>query len=74
MHRGIPYGEPIAGIADPSPELEAAERGLLFAAYMASIEDQFEFVTRRWANSPSAFDHREGHDQPPWLGCDQIQP
>jgi Dyp-type peroxidase family len=52
LRRGIPYGEPIAGIADPSPELEAAERGLLFAAYMASIEDQFEFVTRRWANSP----------------------
>lgn len=52
LRRGIPYGEPIAGIADPSPELESAERGLLFAAYMASIEDQFEFVTRRWANSP----------------------
>ena len=52
LRRGIPYGEPIAGVADPSPELEAAERGLLFAAYMASIEDQFEFVTRRWANSP----------------------
>ncbi|TDO46893.1 Dyp-type peroxidase family [Kribbella sp. VKM Ac-2527] len=52
LRRGIPYGEPIAGIADPSPELAAAERGLLFAAYMASIEDQFEFVTRRWANSP----------------------
>ncbi|TCM37270.1 Dyp-type peroxidase [Kribbella sp. VKM Ac-2568] len=52
LRRGIPYGEPIAGIADPSPELETGERGLLFAAYMASIEDQFEFVTRRWANSP----------------------
>jgi Dyp-type peroxidase family len=52
LRRGIPYGEPIAGVADPSPELEAAERGLLFAAYMGSIEDQFELVTRRWANSP----------------------
>ena len=31
LRRGIPYGEPIAGVADPSPELGAAERGLLFA-------------------------------------------
>lgn len=51
LRRGIPYGEPIAGVTDPPPELVAAERGLLFAAYMASIEDQFELITRRWANS-----------------------
>jgi Dyp-type peroxidase family len=53
LRRGIPYGDPIAGVTDPDPELVAAERGLLFAAYMSSIEDQFEFVTRRWANSPT---------------------
>jgi Dyp-type peroxidase family len=53
LRRGIPYGEPIAGIADPPEELVAAERGLLFAAYMSSIEDQFEFVSRRWASSPT---------------------
>ncbi|MEV8372763.1 Dyp-type peroxidase [Kribbella sp. NPDC056861] len=52
LRRGIPYGEPLAGVAEPSDELVNAERGLLFAAYMGSIEDQFEFVTRRWANSP----------------------
>jgi hypothetical protein len=23
----------------------------MFAAYMSSIEDQFEFMTRRWSNS-----------------------
>jgi len=51
LRRGIPFGEPLAGVPDPSPELLAAERGLLFAAYAATIEDQFEFVTRRWANS-----------------------
>jgi Dyp-type peroxidase family len=51
LRRGIPYGDPIAGAVDPAPELVAAERGLLFAAYMSSIEDQFEFVSRRWANS-----------------------
>jgi Dyp-type peroxidase family len=52
VRRGIPYGEPLAGVRDPAPELVAAERGLVFVACMASIEDQFEFVTRRWANSP----------------------
>lgn len=52
LRRGIPYGPPLAGVADPSPELVATDRGLMFVAVMASIEDQFEFVTRRWANSP----------------------
>jgi Dyp-type peroxidase family len=52
LRRGIPYGEPIAGVTEPSDELVDADRGLMFVAYMSSIEDQFEFVTRRWANSP----------------------
>lgn len=51
LRRGIPYGPPLAGIADPPPDLVAADRGLMFVAVMSSIEDQFEFVTRRWANS-----------------------
>jgi Dyp-type peroxidase family len=61
LRRGIPYGPPLAGVADPSPELVAAERGLIFVAHMASIEDQFEFVTRRWANSPLQ-PNAGGHD------------
>ncbi|TDN87787.1 Dyp-type peroxidase [Microbacterium sp. BK668] len=52
LRRGIPFGPPLAGVDDPSAELVETERGLLFAAYMTSIEDQFEFVVRRWANSP----------------------
>ena len=51
LRRGIPYGPPVAGVAEPSPELANAERGLVFAAVMSSIEDQFEFVSRRWCNS-----------------------
>lgn len=61
LRRGIPFGPPIAGVADPSPELVGTERGLLFAAYMTSIEDQFEFVVRRWANSPFQ-PNAGGHD------------
>jgi Dyp-type peroxidase family len=45
IRRGIPYGLPFA------PGSEAAERGLLFNAYMASIEGQFEFLQRLWANT-----------------------
>ncbi len=47
VRRGIPYGEPYA------EETADADRGLMFLACMASVEDQFELVTRRWANSPA---------------------
>jgi Dyp-type peroxidase family len=46
LRRGVPFGPSIdSGRPD-------AERGLLFNAYMASIEEQFEFLQRRWANDP----------------------
>jgi Dyp-type peroxidase family len=47
LRRGIPFGPPFERGRSEQPE-----RGLLFNAYMASIEDQFEFVQRRWANDP----------------------
>jgi Dyp-type peroxidase family len=47
LRRGVPFG-PVFDSEKP----DAAERGLLFNAYMASIEDQFEFLQRRWANDP----------------------
>jgi len=48
LRRGIPFG----------PRFERGrpddrERGIVFNAYMASIEEQFEFLQRRWANDPS---------------------
>ncbi len=54
VRRGIPYGAPLpAGDGGPAPgEPDDGDRGLLFLACMASIEDQFEVVSRRWANSP----------------------
>lgn len=45
LRRGIPFGPRY----DAEP---GAERGMLFSAYMASIEDQFEFVQRHWVNNP----------------------
>src|SRR5918999_6105841 len=52
LRRGIPFGPPLAGVPDPSPSLVRQERGLMFVSYASTIEDQFEFLTRRWANSP----------------------
>lgn len=48
LRRGLPFGP-------PTPEnapADKVERGLLFNAFMASIEDQFEFVQRNWASNP----------------------
>jgi Dyp-type peroxidase family len=52
LRRGVPFGPPLAGVSRPSPDLLEQERGLMFVSYAATIEDQFEFLARRWANSP----------------------
>lgn len=52
LRRGIPFGRPIVGIKRPSASLVRRERGLMFICYAGTIEDQFEFLTRRWVNSP----------------------
>jgi Dyp-type peroxidase family len=52
LRRGIPFGPPLVGVKKPTPALRKQERGLVFLSYMSAIEDQFEFLTRRWANSP----------------------
>jgi Dyp-type peroxidase family len=52
LRRGIPFGDPIVGVKRPPPRLLRQERGLMFICYGSTIEDQFELLTRRWANSP----------------------
>lgn len=52
LRRGIPYGPQLVGVKRPKRDLIARDRGLMFLCYAASIEDQFEFLQRRWANSP----------------------
>jgi Dyp-type peroxidase family len=61
LRRGIPFGPPIAGVKRPPRSLVRKERGLMFVCYGATIEDQFEFLTRRWANS-SIHPTFGGHD------------
>jgi Dyp-type peroxidase family len=61
LRRGIPYGPPIIGVKNPSKDLIGQERGLMFLSYGSSIEDQFEFVQRRWSNVPVQ-PNAGGHD------------
>jgi Dyp-type peroxidase family len=62
IRRGIPYGKfvPPDGSPDDKP------RGLLFVAYMAGIEAQFEFVQSQWINHGNDF--RQGKDKDPVAG------
>jgi Dyp-type peroxidase family len=56
--RGITYGPERPHNADGSEFADAGHEpikdvGLLFMAYMTSLEDQFEFTQRSWANNPA---------------------
>jgi Dyp-type peroxidase family len=50
LRRGIPFG-PFRAENAPA-DGDKADRGLVFNAFMASIEDQFEFLQRNWASNP----------------------
>ncbi len=62
--RGIPYGRAV-----PEPwrmrRDDGADRGLVFAAHMASIVDQFEFLPQNWTNDPL---QPEGGGHDPLIG------
>lgn len=49
IRRGIPFGLPFDPAAGRGQGVDA-DRGLLFMAFMASIEEQFEFLQSAWAN------------------------
>lgn len=53
--RGIPFGKRKDGDGPNDGHLYNKPEGgvgLLFMSYQASIEDQFEFIQKQWANSP----------------------
>ena len=51
IRRGIPFGLPFDPAAGRGQGVDA-DRGLLFMAFMASIEEQFQFLQSAWANGP----------------------
>jgi Dyp-type peroxidase family len=62
IRRGMPYGER----HDPENEEGDRKRGLIFIAFNARIEDQFEFIQRQWLNGGRTF--RLGDDADPIAG------
>jgi Dyp-type peroxidase family len=68
LRRGIPFG-PSSSSTPEAPVDDGLDRGLLFMAYMTSIVDQFEFVTKRWVNDPDFKEPGTGVD--PILGQSQ---
>jgi len=62
IRRGMPYGDPYAeGEAE-----DKKQRGLIFIALNARIEDQFEFIQNQWLNGGRTF--RLGNDADPIAG------
>ena len=68
LRRGIPFGS--SSRSTPAvPVADDVDRGLLFMAYMTSIVDQFEFVTKNFVNDPDFAKRNVGVD--PILGQSQ---
>ncbi len=75
--RGITYGPVRPHNADGSEFDDAGHEpekdvGLLFMAYMASIEDQFEFTQQSWANNPGFVGNINPAKAHPATGIDSI--
>ena len=67
IRRGIPFGLPFDPALGRGYGVDA-ERGLVFAAFMASIENQFEFIQHSWADNPGFPQASDGAD--PVIGVD----
>jgi Dyp-type peroxidase family len=65
IRRGMSYGSalPAGGEAD-----QDGERGLIFVAYQADLERQFEFIQRQWLGDGNAL--RLGSDRDPLLASE----
>jgi Dyp-type peroxidase family len=66
IRRAIPFGP----VYDPAQSSVPAERGLLLNAFMASLENQFEFLMRGWANDPDFLEAGDGPD--PLIGSSDL--
>jgi Dyp-type peroxidase family len=69
LRRSLPFGSPLGELSGHDPA--CGNRGLLFACYQASIEDQFEFLCNGWMGSsmrprsPGGFDMMIGQNGMP---------
>ncbi len=63
VRRGVPYGE---WTPADEPGSDEGNHGIIFVAYNASIENQFEFVQQQWMNYGNDFGM--GNDKDPVIG------
>jgi deferrochelatase/peroxidase EfeB len=68
VRRGIPYGPAVAEPWSMRRD-DGVDRGLIFAAHMASIVDQFEFLPQNWTNDPL---QPEGGGHDPLIGQEDV--
>lgn len=69
IRRGIPFGPEV----EPGETVTRKSRGLMFVCYQTSIERQFEWIQRRFANNPDfAPDKRRPTGGPVTPGWDPI--
>ena len=61
IRRAVPFG-PIYAPAQGSEYGAHADRGLMMNAFVASIDQQFEFLLRGWANDPDFPEWDDGND------------
>jgi deferrochelatase/peroxidase EfeB len=65
IRQGVFFGPALQGSTPDNPQPDdGQERGLLFLCYQASIENQFEFIIKNWANNPD-FKEEAGQAGPP---------
>jgi deferrochelatase/peroxidase EfeB len=62
IRRGMPYGSSY----DSDDPYTGNDRGLIFIAFNARIEDQFEFIQKQWLSGGRPF--RIGDDAEPVAG------
>ena len=77
IRRGITYGQKRPMSSDGSEFADEGhepqhDSGLLFMAYMASVEDQFEFVQQSWVNSMEFAGNIRQPTQRPLMGIDPV--
>jgi Dyp-type peroxidase family len=69
VRRGIAYGPPAAAEPWRVRRDDGVDRGLVFAAHMASIVNQFEFLPQNWTNDPL---QPEGGGHDPLIGQEDV--
>ena len=62
LRRGIPFGDAYDSANPDTRDLPECDRGLIFLSYQTSIDSQFVFLQKNWANDPVNPNNGGGQD------------